>query len=185
MPIIQCSSAELRSRGKQIQELLQPLTGRPIGPAWDYKKSRFRWIIAMHDGAPSTTSHQDWRFATSVSNLRANYFEVWRAADGDYWHLYQAYLNIFQRIREQTTYAERKFLSLHCDPNEPDEADHAEYKREPHLHIQAADEPFPHAHIVLTGGHSDLVLISIDSLSEAMEWAVLMLRDEVLNALSS
>lgn len=185
MPVILSSATELKSRGVRIQKLLRPLTGRTAGPAWSPRIGPLNWIIGTHDGSPPQSDHQDWRFATVVPRLRANYFELWKRTDVDEesWHLDRAYLNMFLRVREEATFTEKKFLSLHCDPNEPDHADHAKYKKEPHLHVQAADEPFPHAHIVLTGGYRDMVLDSIDSLSEAMEWAVHMLKDEVLNAI--
>lgn len=183
MPVIQITKQELSSRGEHIRKLLEPLTNRPGGPAWKPRVTSQNWIIGMHDGAPPNSSHQEWRFATCVPDLRAAYFELWKRADDEVWCLYQAYLNIFRR--DPMTREERKFLSLHCDPNEPDHAPHARYKKGPHLHVQAADEPFPHAHLALTGKHLDIALGSVDSLSEAVEWAVRMLRDEVFDAMKS
>ena len=177
MPFIQVTSKELGARGQYVRELLRPLTRRMDGPAWQRKTTQYTWIIGTHDGAPPHSSPQEWRFATFVPDLRATYFELWRRVDEESWCLHQAYLNIFRT--DPAMREESKFLSLHCDPNESDDAPHATYKKGPHLHIQAADDPFPHAHIALTGKHLDMVLSSVDSLSEAIEWAVRMIKEEV------
>jgi hypothetical protein len=181
MPVIQLASRELGARGQYIRKLLQPLSNRPDGPAWKPRATSANYIIGTHDGSPPDSDHREWRFATYVPNLRGMYFELWRRVDDEYWCLDRAYLNIFQT--DPATRGESRFLSLHCDPNESDDAPHASYKKGPHLHVQAADDPFPHAHIALTGGHLDIVLSSVDSLSEAIAWAILMLKEEVLDAM--
>ena len=181
MPVIQVTSEELGARGQHVRKLLRPLSKRPDGPAWRPKTTQYNYVIGTHDGSPSSSSHQDWRFATFVPGLRAMYFELWKRVDDESWCLDRAYLNIFQT--DPTTRTESKFLSLHCDPNEPDDAPHAIYKRGPHLHIQAANDPFPHAHITLTGEHLGDILSSFDSLFRAIEWAVRMLKEEVFDAM--
>ena len=180
MPIIQITSKELKSRGQHIRELLRPLSKQEDGPAWQPKTTPYNYVIGTHDGSPSSSSHQDWRFATFVPDLQAGYFELWRRID-EFWYLDRAYLNIFKT--DPIARTEKKFLSLHCDPNEPDDSPHAIYKRGPHLHIQAARDPFPHAHIALAGRHLDVVLDSFESLFQAMEWAVHMLKEQVLSAM--
>jgi len=181
MPVIQIASEELRARGRHVRELLRPISKQSGGPAWKLTgRSSYQCVIGTHDGSPSS-SHQDGRFATFVPGLRANYFELWRRVGEESWYLDRAYLNIFQTDLIART--EKKFLSLHCDPNELDDAPHAIYKKGPHLHIQAANAPFPHAHIALTGEHLDVVLGSFDSLFKAMEWAVYMLKEQVLDAM--
>lgn len=182
MSVIQVASRKLYSRGQCIQELLRPISKQSSGPAWKQTgKGTYNCVIGTHDGSPPSSSHQDWRFATFVPGLRANYFEVWKRVDEESWYLDRAYLNIFQT--DPTTHTESKFLSLHCDPNEQDDAPHAIYKKGPHLHIQAASDPFPHAHIALTSEHLDVVLGSFDSLFKAMEWAMYMLKEQVLDAM--
>jgi len=182
MPVIQITSKEFRSRSQPIRELLRPLSKQSGGPAVTFTgRSLRQCVVGTHDGSPSSSGHQDWRFATFVPGLRANYFELWKRVDEESWCLDRAYLNIFQT--DPTARTEKKFLSLHCDPNEPDDAPHAIYKRGPHLHIQAANDPFPHAHIALTGEHLGDVLSSFDSLFKAIEWAVRMLKEEVFDAM--
>lgn len=64
-----------------------------------------------------------------------------------------------------------------------DKPDKDKYKKGPHLHIKAADDPLPHAHLALNLGHLDAVLESIETLSEAMRCAIFMLKEEVLDTL--
>lgn len=64
-----------------------------------------------------------------------------------------------------------------------DKPDKDKYKKGPHLHIKAADDPLPHAHFALNLGHLDAVLESIETLSEAMRCAIFMLKEEVLDTL--
>lgn len=182
MPVIQITSEDLWSRGQHVRELLRPLSKQTDGPAWrPTKRAPYNYVIGTHDGSPSSSNYRDWRFGTFVPGLRAMYFELWKRVDEESWCLDRAYLNIFQT--DPTTRTESKFLSLHCDPNEPDDAPHAIYKRGPHLHIQAANDPFPHAHIALTGKHLETILSSLDSLFKAIEWAVYMLKEEVFDAM--
>lgn len=186
MPAIQITSKELRSRGGQIQKLLRPLARKLGGPAWKAPAWKARgtpqnYIIGTHDGSPPLSGYRDWRFATFVPNFRGMYFERWIQFEDDLWYLDRAYLSIFRT--DPDTRSETKFLCLHCDPNESDDAPHAIYKRGPHLHIQVAPDPIPHAHIALNRGHLEAVLSSAESLSEAIGWAVLMLKEEVLDAI--
>jgi hypothetical protein len=62
-----------------------------------------------------------------------------------------------------------------------DSPNRAKYKKGPHLHIKAAEDPLPHAHFALNLGHLDAVLDSVESLTEAMRFGILMLKEEVLD----
>lgn len=182
MPLIQIKTCELNSRGNQIRHLLEPLSRLKEGPACQLISTQGVYIIGAHDGSPSKSHYRDWRFPTFVPYFRGMYFECWKKYNDEFGYLDRAYLTIF-RINPSTR-EEVEFLCLHCDPNEPDNADHALYKQGPHLHIQAADDPIPHAHIALNRGHLEEVLNSVDSLSEAISWAVLMLKQEILDELN-
>lgn len=182
MPAIQMTLQELKSRGQQVSRLMRPLARVKYGPASEVKSTQHSFMIGTHDGSPSESDPTEWRFSTRVSGLRAAYYEVWTRVDDDYWCLEKAYLNVFRTDR--ATEDETKYLSLHCDPSQPDSAPHARYKKGPHLHIQVAEEPFPQAHIALTGGQLDEVLCSLESLSQAIGWAVQMLREEVLDRIT-
>jgi hypothetical protein len=107
------------------------------------------------------------------------YHERWSRKDKNVWQLERAYLNLYKRSGVD----EVEFLCLHCDPLEPDSAPHARYKQGPHLHVSIADDPIKHAHLALNGGLLNLVLKSVMTLGTTMEWAVQMIRDEVLDAL--
>lgn len=179
MPVMQMTLREFRGRGQRVSRLMRPLTKAEHGPAWDLRRTQYSIAIGTHDGSPTESNPAEWRFATRVSGLRAAYYEVWTRVGHDRLCLQKAYLNVFRTNR--VTNDETKFLSLHCDPNEPNSAPHARYKKGPHLHIQAAQKPFPSAHIALTCGHLDIILSSVESLSDAIGWAVHMLREEVLD----
>lgn len=60
---------------------------------------------------------------------------------------------------------------------------HATYKRGPHIHVSAAQQPLPHSHLALNAMHIDDVLKSIDSLDTAVRSGVVLLRDQVLDVL--
>lgn len=112
------------------------------------------------------------------------YFELWRRGRGareQFWYLDRAYLTLFAPGSDGCN----EYVCLHCDPNEPDEMQHSMYKRVPHLHINAAPAPFPHAHLALNLGFKDQVLESVSSLTDAMEYAMLMLREQILDELVS
>jgi hypothetical protein len=66
---------------------------------------------------------------------------------------------------------------------EIDRPEKERYKKGPHLHIKAAEDPLPHAHFALNLGHLNDVLASVESLSDAMKDGILMLREEVLDRL--
>lgn len=65
-----------------------------------------------------------------------------------------------------------------------DQPKNEKYKKGPHLHIKAAEAPLPHAHFALNLGHLDAVLESVESLSEAIEYEIIMLKEEVLDRCS-
>lgn len=182
MPLIQATVKEVASRGKKIRVLLEPLTPANLsGPAWESKYIHNSCIIGTHDGARPTTDYRDWRFNTFVPKTYASYFEKWDPLSDNQWCLNRAYLSIFQLDPE--TRSEKEFLSLHCDPNEPDNEPYAIYKKGPHLHIITAVDPIPHAHIPLNMIHLQTILSSIETLSEAIESAVIMLKKEILTRL--
>jgi hypothetical protein len=68
--------------------------------------------------------------------------------------------------------------------NKTDKPNNEKYKKGPHLHIKAAEAPLPHAHFALNLGHLDAVLESVESLSEAMRYGIIMLKEEVLDRCS-
>lgn len=79
--------------------------------------------------------------------------------------------------------SKKKKKQLKSEIAKLDKSDEEKYKKGPHLHIKAADDPLPHAHFALNLGHLDAVLISIETLSEAMRDGILMLKEEVLDIL--
>ena len=88
----------------------------------------------------------------------------------------KAYLNLYER----TGTSEKEIICLHCDPSLRSDADHARYKRGPHIHMSVAGFPYDGAHIALRGPDLTPVLRSTDALHSALAWGVEMIRDEVL-----
>lgn len=179
---VQLKMEELLQRGDRVRQLLQPLARQSTGPAWQPKVIRGDYIIGTHDGSPPQSDYREWRFSTVAPKIRAMYFERWRSTDRKLWHLDRAYLNLFKL--NEIMHSEEELLCLHCDPNEPEGAPHASYKIGPHLHVKGgAPKPFPSAHIALNIGYIESVLHSMESLTEALEWAILMLKEEILEAI--
>lgn len=175
---------ELSSRGNNIRQMLVPLTKKPGGPAWEPRNVRGDIIFATYTGSLPVSNYREWRFTTPVSDLRGMYFEIWCPSNDtayDVWYLDRAYLSLFMINRKEGT--EKEVLCLHCDPHEADSRQ-AIYKRGPHLHIKAAEEPLPHAHIALNIGFLDAILSSSSTLFEAMEWSIMMIREEILDRYS-
>jgi hypothetical protein len=104
------------------------------------------------------------------------YFESWSLESRNRFVLDQAYLNIYER----TGGSEKEIICLHCDPSLLLSADHAKYKRGPHIHISVAGFPYDRAHIALQGPDLTPVLRSTEALHSALAWGVEMIRDEIL-----
>lgn len=194
MPQIQLLSQDLPSRGSEIQQILIPVAKQKGGPAWGRRVGSTEFIIGTHDGSPPTSDYRHWTFATFRRDFRAQYFERWLkfVEDNDEgWYLERAYLNIY---RYDVSRDGREYICLHTDPDcVPDKSiekrdpilyrklvKQAPYKRLPHIHVVAAEQPLPHAHIALNVGFFDEVLDSVESLSRALKQGVQLLRDEVL-----
>jgi hypothetical protein len=181
MPVVVVTTRQLALRTLSIRKMLRPISRVPDGPACAGRYVRGDHIIGAFDAGPPLSPPREWRFPTFVPGLTAAYYETWRKVDRDSWHLMQAYLNVYRL--EFATARERDFMSLHCDPGDDSVARHAAYRRTPHVHVGAAEYPFPRAHLCVTGADVGQVLASEGSLCGALEWAIAMLRDEVLAAM--
>lgn len=182
MPTIELENSNLVHRGQELGKLLQPLSSTGTRPAYERRITANTIIFAMHGGSRPRSNYQDWRFPTYLLSYQAGYFEIWNSLDSRQrlWHLSKAYLSIYEVDR--SVRKETELLALHCDPDE-NGRDQAKYKRGPHLHISAAQDPIPKAHIALAIGHLPAVLASASSLTEALEWSILMIKEEVLDRL--
>jgi hypothetical protein len=181
MPTIQISEEQLRKRISRIPKLLKPLTKTSIRPACGFYHGMAGTdtrIIGANQGNLSD-HYRNWRFSTFVSDYRCMYFEFWKSDNGRDFYLVNMSLSIFRIDRAR--HDESELLALHCDPEEPDNSKHAKYKRGPHIHVKAAESPIPRAHITLTCGYLESILSSYDSLLKAMEWAIVMLKEQILD----
>lgn len=183
MATIELVESEVYLRGETIRQLLRVLSRIEGGPAWQVTSGPDGAIVlGTHDGSPAQSNYRAWRFATRFPLYYAMYFEMWRPTSVERLSFYldRAYLTVY---RQEGPGSEQEFISLHCDPDEhdPDEQAKAVYKRGPHLHIKAADPPIPRAHIALAVGQLEHVLSDAANLTEALEWSILMIADEVLD----
>ena len=190
------SSNELRDRVKTIAQILTPL-------ALDYKKLHIhpkpkpdQFVIPVRDSnniysSNDPNDYTSYRFKTIVPDVQAMYYERWikfypdEKSRKESYYLERAYLHFY--TIEFSLKEEKEFLLLHCDPNEPDNAAHAKYKQSLHLHIECYEASWPHgnvwphAHIALNSAYLNHVLKDVNSLTEAIKEAVLMLKEEVLD----
>ena len=182
MPVIQTTVEDLYGRQEEVRNLLAhliPLRNQG-GPTIQYTPGGLTRVLGAHDGSAPISNYRDWRFATSHPDFRANYYEVWAQTDRRHLHLTAAFLTIFQ-IDRIPQLNEREFLALHAEPETSDQGEGL-YKKGPHLHITlAASLVPPAAHIALNRGHLNDVLASVESLTVALEWAIVMIKDEVLD----
>jgi hypothetical protein len=168
-------------RSIYLPKLLQPLiplkqrlTCRPKTVA------RNNIILGVHLGSEPSESDPDLiRFATRVPTIRAAYYERWLPMDSDLrmYYLERAYLHLYLR---QGTDNEKEIIALHCDPNEPQTTPHYRYKAGPHLHMSTAPDPLPHCHIALNNADMQTVLGSLANLTDALQLAITMINDQVL-----
>lgn len=173
---------ELAGRGTRIRELLRPISRAGTGPAWS-RQSRTGSVIIIgtHDESRPTSDYRDWRFAIKAKGFFAMYFELWRLESPDRFVLDKAYLNLYQR----TGSTEREIVCLHCDPSLAPDADHAKYKRGPHIHMAVAGYPYDRIHLALQGPDLRTTLQSAESIHKALAWGVDIIRDEMLGLMQT
>jgi hypothetical protein len=152
------------------------------------KGSMRQFIIAAHDGSGrSIIDYKQFVFSTITPDYLGQYYEIWDQIQGkqDDWCLNRAYFHLIEFNRN--TRKPNELLALHCDPNEPDDAEHAIYKRVPHIHVVETRFPISRAHFSLDcEGHflKNIKTATIDSLTNIMTWAIQMLKEEVFEAIN-
>ena len=178
------SKAELHDRGPLIWGLVKTLVRKPtdVFPIAKTQTEKLVWAVQKSYSNPQG-SYKDWRFPTNVDGILANYFEEWtRDYEGgqEFWYLELAYLHLYRTDAVNKTAPE--YILLHCEPNWNEE--HAIYKQSPHIHIEDAPHPWPKAHIALNVGYLGQVLRDASSLTKALEVAVIMLKNQVLDEIN-
>ena len=170
-------------RFTKIPQLLSDIVTNPDRLGCKQVPGRNEYTIGAYDGStPPNFDYRDWRFRTLNSELRANYFEIWRPADSQQseWFLFRAYLTLF-RINPASA-DEDEIVALHCDPAEPDAEPHVEYKRGPHLHMLTADDPLHHSHIALNNPRylDSHVLTSFEAFTDHLNDAMKFISEQVI-----
>ena len=181
---IELPESSLSNRGQSIRRLLLPIARQKGGPAHKRQTVRNEIIIGAVDTTASESNYRSWRFLTTAKDYRGMYFERWiqKSQRERVFYLDRAYLHIYRLNRVSGD--EKEILCLHCDPNEPENALHARYKRGPHLHLMSSEQPFPHSHIALALHSLEDLLTSMDKLSLGLEKAILMIREQFLDPLA-
>jgi hypothetical protein len=176
------SEKELVGRGARISKLLRPISLRETGPAWSrLARGGTQIIIGTHDEARPSSDYRDWRFSINARGFVAMYFELWTLESRDRFILEKAYLNLYRWNGS----SEKEIVCLHCDPSLSADADHAKYKRGPHLHMAVAGYPYDRAHIALQGPDLTPVLKSTETLHDALAWGIEMIRDEMIGLMQT
>lgn len=174
-------ASRITSRYDKIRRLLRPLrpTSRDVGCNLKKEMHDGGRVVAAHDGL-TTSSGEKWFFRTFVGDVWADYTELWLPCqNAKKLTLRKAYLHLHRP--GDTKGSLKEFICVHCDPQEDENSPGGRYKKGPHLHIRAADQPLPKSHFPLNLGHLNQVLESVDALTTAMGDAVQVLADEVLN----
>lgn len=172
------SRKNLSNRGKQGQNLLKPISKSSTGPAYKQAgEGKDTKIFGFFDGsfAPEIP-YRDWKFRTVVNRIYGMYFERWipyEVGKDDNWQLDRAYLSLYELMNPVDS---KELICLHCDP-----MDEHHYKRVPHIHVKASEEPIPHAHIALELYNNPNLLKSSDDLFAYFSKAIGLLKSEILD----
>ena len=170
---------QIYSRAAKVRKMLKIISKSQHGPASDFRAGGMWQVIGIHDGSPPSQKYDSWRFATKHPRFRAQYYERWMRFDNNNYYLERAYLHLYLTERSQPE--ERPYILLHCDPNEDEDSEHYIYKRNPHIHIQVAEQPIPHSHFALCLVNIDDVLSSLDKFDDALEHILFMVIDQVFD----
>lgn len=164
-------------READLRKLFKSLYGNPTGPPSIKITNKHQRYIGLCDSVyQDVTDHRKWRFKSYNKLFYIEYFERWMVEE-DLWYLERAYLHL-KKIKSHNEMED--FLALHCDPLIEKTEDHYKFKIGPHLHIECADYPLPKSHFALNLTDLDKVLSSTVCLTKAIESALELIKDQVL-----
>jgi hypothetical protein len=182
--MIVLSESDVAKRWNKVPRMLAPIAAANKGPRCRvFSRAAGLVVVAAYEGNQSGQDYDRWRFKVRKAHVWGQYYELWKrvgAPESDLF-LDRAYLHLIRIDRDGT---ERKLLALHCDPEWSDPVD-LKYKRGPHVHVQCAQDPVPHAHLALAAEHLRHVLVNIDTLSEAFGRGVELLNTEIIRRISA
>jgi len=178
--MIVLSADNIYTRFAEIRKILRPLSNTEIAcNFYDARVGRGKVIAAYQGTKPEKYNYRDWYFKTVVSEFIGSYFELWEPnKSGTEWYLNRAYFTLFKKAGADKSPIE--YVCVHCDPNEPDGAPHFNYKRGPHIHIKAAHDPIPRAHIALDLTNVNALINDIDLFNQSVERAMVLIKEEIL-----
>lgn len=173
--------SQLSKRVTTVRKLLSPLRGGTVPCLLRPAPHRYGEgnILAACQRQEIGISFEGWQFNTLVKNYWCQYHELWRpVGQTDKRFLERIYLNILYLNPDHNF---EKVVSIHCDPNEKGSEPQSSFKRGPHLHIQKSESPLHRCHFPLNYSHLEIVLFSIDNVTNAFKDAIKILRHEVLS----
>ena len=178
-PRLVCNLSTLAStRVHQITNLLSPIAKQGKNLNCRQLSVGRKIIYGASDSFETGIDYMDWRFKTYVDDYNAMYYERWVPMAGDKFFLERAYFHIYQIHKSEDRIEE--YILLHCDPGEPKDSAHLQYKVGPHLHVYSAAEPYNIFHIGLNNSNIHAVSTSIEDLDYAFAQAVQMIDHQIL-----
>jgi len=165
------TEADLEERRKNLAGRLKPyMPGAPFIRADFCPVGLYKKAIAIHGGGHKDSSYENWRVSLSEQQVSLCYYEIWEYQKvkhrGICYVLNRAYLHLYLLHPSEN---EKDLIFLHCDPQEPEGAEHYRFKVAPHVHFGIAGNPWKIAHIPLCDGWQDKALQSVDTLDEALK----------------
>lgn len=182
MPTIEIKVDRLHNRTNQMSALLAPFrkNGQSVGCSICRKLYAGCKALSAHDGSGGGDNFNTWYFRTYAKNILAQYYELWKPGDQPgKLKLWRAYLHLV--IDNRTTQNYDKLVAIHCDPYDDCDEPLRSYKRGPHLHVENAEQPIPNSHFPLNLMELNNILSSINNITKALELAIQVLCNEVLN----
>ena len=139
------SEEELARRGARVQQTtpIRRTSGPRLGRGFRLGTSHI--VIGTHDEA-RPTSH----YRIGAASISAKHHGMYLRRGGAKHETASSSIRHISTYTKKTT-TEIEIICLHCDPSLLPNADHAKYKRGPHIHMSIAGSPYDSAHIALQG----------------------------------
>lgn len=171
----------LSKRGLRVCQILNCLTLRDDGPAFERKSSSSSFAIVVHDGKNSRhyrSADRDTRFSV-LGECLAMYIERWSrtSQDDSMYTLVNSSLNVY--TVDTNNMSETEIFCIHSEPSlESDSCN--PYKKSFHVHVSTATSPINKSHIALNLRKLNTVINSLDEFNDTFKRSIEMIKQEVL-----
>lgn len=166
----------MKSRIDSIRSILSRISSRSINV--NQLSLGGRLIFAVSSGHERGVNFTEWRLITKIESITASYYEIWDDHGKGKYYLDRSYFHLYKL--DSTEEDESEYVLLHCDASEPLGIPHSAYKQSPHIHIKAAPNPLPKAHIALYNNRADEILQTIDSFDKALNESIQLFDSQIL-----